>query len=166
MRRRTAWWASGAALVMILAGCTDDASSGAPAGASDAVVEFTAARGDRYEGKVRVAVHPLVVDGSTMELRLELTPVGGDPERDGEPISVEALIDRAPVLSDVRELTSYEVLGYPKEARHTDLDTTTTVGEAVLYQAWFAAPADDVRTLDLVVHPSWGSVTRVPVVRS
>lgn len=159
--RAVAGWGAGA-LLALLGGCSADASPGP----TDAVVEFTVPSGDRYRGEVRVAVHPLVVDGRTMELRVELTPLGGDDQRDAEEISLEQLVDYAPVLSDVRTLTSHQVLGYPKDMRRTDVDeTTTVVGEPVVYQAWYAAPDADMETLDLVIHPSWPQVTRVPVVR-
>lgn len=148
---------------LLLAGCAD---AGA-ASAADAVVEFTAPGVERYRGDVRVAVHPLVVDGDVAELRLELTPQGGDAQHDDAEITIEDLLDHPPLLRDVGTLTWYEVLGGGwKDPRRTDVrEVSTTVGEAVLYQAWFAAPPDDVTSLDLVVHPSWPSVAGLPVVR-
>ncbi|MCC2334806.1 hypothetical protein [Cellulomonas wangsupingiae] len=149
------------ALLLLLTGCT-----GTPADVGDPVVEFTAPHARSYDGEVRVAVHPLHVDGRSMELRLTLTPLGGDDTRDHRPIRVDELVDRTPVLSDVRTLTTYDVLGAASGPRHTAmLGAETVVGEPVVYQAWFAAPDDQVQTLDLVVDPSWGSVLRVPVVR-
>ncbi|WP_143082836.1 hypothetical protein [Cellulomonas sp. KH9] len=160
--RRSVVRGAGLGALLLLAGCT----GGTPADVGDPVVEFTAPQGRRYDGEVRVAVHPLHVEGDAMELRLTLTPLGGDEALDHRPIRVDQLLDRTPVLSDVRTLTTYDVLGAPSEPRHTAiLDAETVVGEPVVYQAWFAAPGDQVQTLDLVVDPSWGSVARVPVVR-
>lgn len=150
-------------LGLLLAGC----AGGAPAGGTDAVIDFTAPGVERYRGDVRVAVHPLVVDGDVAELRVELTPLGGDEKRDEGEVTIEDLLDHPPLLRDVGTLTWYEVLGGGwKEPRRTDVrEVSTTVGETVLYQAWFAAPPDDATSLDLVVHPSWPSVAGLPVVR-
>ncbi|WP_207800605.1 MULTISPECIES: hypothetical protein [Cellulomonas] len=160
--RRSVVQGAGLGALLLLVGCT----GGTPADVGAPVVEFTAPHSHGYDGEVRVAVHPLHVDGDAMELRLTLTPLGGDEARDHGPIRVDQLVDRTPVLSDVRTLTTYEVLGASSGPRHTAvLQAETVVGEPVVYQAWFAAPGDQVQTLDLVVDPSWGSVARVPVVR-
>ncbi|SFK27959.1 hypothetical protein SAMN05216467_2651 [Cellulomonas sp. KH9] len=170
----------GAALVaaVALAGCTGDdapAPTAGPTGSTaglvsvgdgEAVVEFTAPGTYSYGGDVRVAVQPLTVEGRTMELRVTLTPLGGDDEADDDRISVFAMLDGSPVLSDIERLTQYKVIGIPNDTMETDpVAAQTVVDQPVLYQAWFPAPDEDVDVLDLVLHPSWPTVTDLPVTR-
>ncbi|MBO0921688.1 hypothetical protein J1G42_12725 [Cellulomonas sp. zg-ZUI222] len=187
MRNRTKsaggrrWVLVGAVLVVAaaLAGCTTGDDTPVPTagptdptaglvsvGDGEAVVEFTAPGLLSYAGDVRVAVQPLTVEGRTMELRVTLTPLGGDDEGDDGRISIYDMVDGSPVLSDIERLTQYKVIGLPNDTMETDpVAAKTVVDEPVLYQAWFPAPGEDVEVLDLVLHPSWPTVTDVPVTR-
>ncbi|MCC2315211.1 hypothetical protein [Cellulomonas xiejunii] len=174
MRRWRKVVAGAVAVVGVLAGCTggetptpdvvSTPASGAQvltAGDGSGIVEFTARGTNGYTGDVRVAVQSLTVEGATMELRVALTPLDGDPE-DG--VSIYRMVDTMPVLSDVEHLKQYRTLGLPSSAWETDtVASETAVGEPVLYQVWFAAPEDDVATLDLVISPEWPTVLDVPV---
>lgn len=134
------------------------------AGDGSGIIEFTAHGTNGYGGQVRVAVQSLTVEGLTMELRIALTPLGGDPEEDEGDISIYRMVDPFPVLSDVEHLTQYKMLGLPSSRWETDnLGTTTVVDEPLLYQVWFAAPKDEVATLDLVISPEWPTILDVPV---
>lgn len=174
-------WRTVAAVVVVvvavaLAGCTggdDPAPTPAATGGGSAqlltaadgttVVEFTAPGTGGYSGDVRVEVQSLTVDGLVMELRVALTPLGGDEKDDEGKISIYDMVDAYPVLSDVEHLKQYSLL----KGWETDVVfAKTVVGEPILYQMWFAAPQDDVATLDLVISPEWPTVLDVPVSRA
>lgn len=127
----------------------------------EGVAEFVAPGLNDYDGDVRVVVDSLTVAGETMELRLRLTPLEGDPEQQ---VSIYDMFDTWPELSDLEHLTKYKVLGRPNNDWQTNkVGTKAHVGEPVLYQAWFPAPREKVESLDLSIHPSWPSVLDVPV---
>lgn len=169
-------------MVAVLAGCTGGDAEPPAAGASgsptsgagvvrvgdrDAIVELTARGVNGYDGDVHVAVQSLTVEGRTMELRVALTPLGGDEEEDDGRVSAFRIFDCWPVLSDVERLTQYHVLGGPNERMRSDpTGVKTLVGEPMLFQAWFPAPHEDVEVLDLVLDPAWPSFTDIPVTRS
>ena len=169
-------------MVAVLAGCTggdaeDPAASASSSPASgvgvvsvgdgDAIVELTARGANGYDGSVQIEVQSLTVEGRTMELRVALTPLGGDEEEDDGTISAFSVFDGMPVLSDVERLTQYHVVGGANERMRSDMTgVKTLVGEPMLFQAWFPAPHEDVEVLDLVLDPAWPSFTDVPVTRS
>ena len=163
-----------------LAGCTggdDPQPSGTTsAAAADAPGGMVQQAGTVFEGtfsvpgdpdsEVRVEVEPLVVTGKTMELRVWFTP---DIESlaDGDTANLYDLTgdgDLRPALNDLENLTQYFVLSETGMEWETDVVSADAAnGERVLYQAWFAAPAQRVESLDLSLVASWAPFEDVPV---
>ena len=162
-----------------LAGCTggdDPEPSGTGTAAAEApggtvrqagtVYDATFGVPGNTDASVRVEVEPLVVQGKTMELRVWFTP---DVESlaDGETVNIYELTgegDLRPALNDLEHLTQYFVLSETGQDWETDNVSAKTVnGEPVLYQAWFAAPVEEVESLDLSLVASWAPFEDVPV---
>ncbi len=113
---------------------------------------------------VRVEVEPLVVQGKTMELRVWFTP---DSLDEGESANIYELTgsgDLQPALNDLEHLTQYFVLSETGQKWATDtVSAKAAGGEPVLFQAWFAAPTEQVEALDLSLVASWAPFENVPV---
>ena len=114
---------------------------------------------------VRVEVEPLVVTGKTMELRVWFTP--DDDTLGDETVNLYEMTgngDLHPALNDLEHLTQYFVLSSTGLDWETDVvGAKTTNGEPLLYQAWFAAPNEQVDSLDLSLVASWAPFENVPV---
>lgn len=122
---------------------------------------------DGGEEQVRVGVEPIVVRGSTMRLRLQLTPlgpVGGDEDR----ITVYDMTagELHPRAVDPYRLVSYE----PVTSRGLELETdqfgaSTAVGGTVRYEVYLPRPVDEsISALYVSVLPTWPTFEDVPVV--
>lgn len=123
---------------------------------------------DGGDEQVRVGVEPIVVRGSTMRLRLQLTPlgpVGGDEDR----ITVYDMTagELHPRAVDPYRLVSYE----PVSSRGLELETdqfgaSTAVGGTVRYEVYLPRPVDEsISSLYVSVLPTWPTFEDVPVVR-
>lgn len=163
-----------------LAGCTggDDpepsatrsaASADAPGGTvqqAGTVFEATFTEPGDPDSGVRVEVEPLVVQGRTMELRVWFTP-DDESLADGDTVNIYEMTgdgDLHPALNDLEHLTQYFVLSETGQGWATDtVSADAANGEPVLYQAWFAAPAQKVESLDLSLVASWAPFEDVPV---
>ncbi|WP_421742413.1 hypothetical protein [Cellulomonas sp.] len=166
--------------VLGLAGCTggDDpepsgtgsavatAGPGGTAQQAGTVFEATFPVPGGSDSQVRVEVEPLVVQGRTMELRVWFTP-DDDSLADGDTVNVYGLTgegDLLPSLNDLEHLTQYFVLSETGQQWATDtVRAEAANGEPVLYQAWFAAPTEQVEALDLSLVASWAPFENVPV---
>ncbi|WP_456787038.1 hypothetical protein [Cellulomonas sp. P5_C5] len=164
--------------VLGLAGCTggDDpeptgtstsADAKAPGGTvqqAGTVFDATFPVPGNTDAEVRVEVEPLVVTGKTMELRVWFTPED-DSLADGETTNIYEMTgeDLRPSLNDLEHLTQYFVLSETGQDWETDVFAKTVNGEPLLYQAWFAAPAEQVESLDLSLVASWSPFENVPV---
>lgn len=165
--------------VLGLAGCTggdDPEPSGTGSAAADApggtvqqagtVFDATFPVPGNTDAAVRVEVEPLVVQGKTMELRVWFSP-DDDSLADGETENIYGMTgegDLHPALNDLEHLTQYFVLS--ETGQHWATDTVSAeagAGEPVLYQAWFAAPTEQVESLDLSLVASWAPFENVPV---
>lgn len=120
------------------------------------------------EDKVTVGVHSLVVKGDVMVLNLFFTPEFADHPKD-EPISVFDMVGAAwdPSLVDRENLKEYTILS---ENVTTDwaadqVYTEATNGEPVLWWGGYAAPQDDIDTVDVRVLDELPEFTDVPITR-
>ncbi|WP_185972574.1 hypothetical protein [Georgenia yuyongxinii] len=117
---------------------------------------------------VTVGLHSLVVDGQVMTLNLYFTPEFSSASDDAA-ISVFDMVGSGfgPTLVDRANLKEYTILS---ENITTDWEadqvyTEATNGEPVLWWAGFAAPQDDIDTIDVRVLDELPEFTDVPIVR-
>ncbi|MFD1507521.1 hypothetical protein FE374_13000 [Georgenia yuyongxinii] len=117
---------------------------------------------------VTVGLHSLVVDGEVMTLHLFFTPEFSSVSDDAA-ISVFDMVGSGfgPTLVDRQNLKEYTILS---ENITTDWEadqvyTEATNGEPVLWWAGFAAPQDDIDTIDVRVLDELPEFTDVPIVR-
>ena len=123
---------------------------------------------DGREEEVRVGVEPIVVRGSVMRLRVQLTPLGPvDGEEDR--IRVYDMTGRGelhPSAVDPYTLVSYSpVRGSGAAKLHTDpVSAQTSVGGTVRYEVYLPRPVEPVTSLYVNVAPTWPTFEDVPVV--
>lgn len=159
---------------------TDDATGAAADGGTDAsegtagvdfpdpedvVADATFTVPGTEKDKVRIGVESIVVSGGTMELRLVVTPEYDDGGRAasvydtfGEQMSV-ALIDR----ENLKEYQVLEADGGGRWYRTDPVYAKALPGQSVGYQSFFAAPEDDVTTVDVKLTDSWPVFEDVPL---
>lgn len=115
--------------------------------------------------KVRFGVESIVVAGSTMELRLVMTPEFDDG---GSAASVyDALGENTRIsLIDRENLKEYGVLrddSGGKTFQNNLVYTEALPGQSVAFQAFFAAPEDEISTIDVRLTDSWPVFEDVPL---
>lgn len=177
------------ALLAGLAGCGGDAPAGpsaqgtsdeetAPVSTSgagvatvstDSFVEQTVPVDGSETDTVTVGVQSLVVTGEIMTLTLVYTPSFGSREPD-ERIGFYDVLSpdtaQRPMLLDRESFKEYSVIKDGGESWTTDLfDLEVTNGEPVVFWAVYAAPQDDVDTMDIRVSSAWPEFTGVPIAR-
>lgn len=170
----------------LLAGCSagdpqpESAGASSPPGAVDASAG-DAAKGESHEvlakqqfefpgtsDKVTVGVQSLVADGDTMKLTLVLTPdfssIG-----EAEPVSIFKITDPwylSPRLIDRENHKEYSVVsGSSSKRLQVDTMSKTTNGEPIIWWGIYAAPEDDIDTVDLRVLDGMPDFTQVPIRR-
>lgn len=119
---------------------------------------------------VTLGVQSLVVDGKTMILKMVLTPDFSSVS-DNEKVSIydatgggSAYID--PKLVDRENLKEYSVIHDASESWSTDVVTTdTTNHQPVIWWGVYAAPEDDIKSVDVRVMPGVPEFTNVPIQR-
>ncbi|MBW3648728.1 MAG: hypothetical protein KY440_13335 [Actinobacteria bacterium] len=179
-----------AALACLLAGCTsgqggEDAGGETEPGAAapkddsaagveqfdpeDALVQQTLTLPQSPQDKVDIGVLSLEVEGQVMFLRLAVTPDFGS-ESDSKALSLFTSLGQttfAPTLVDVENLKEYAVVqaGSGKRWASSDLGTTSMNGTPMLAYAVFAAPEDDISSIDVRVTDFWPAFTDVPITR-
>jgi hypothetical protein len=115
--------------------------------------------------KVRFGIESIVVSDRTMELRLVMTPEFDDG---GSAASVyDALGQHVNiVLIDRENLKEYEVLqadGGGRWFRTDPIHAKALPGVSVGYQMFFAAPEDEISTIDVRLADSWPVFEDVPL---
>jgi hypothetical protein len=115
--------------------------------------------------KVRFGIESIVVSERTMELRLVMTPEFDDG---GRAASVYDALgqDTNIALIDRENLKEYHVLaadGGGRWYRSDPVHTKALPGMPVGYQAFFAAPEDDISTIDVRLAESWPVFEDVPL---
>lgn len=118
--------------------------------------------------EVTVGVHSLVVEDQTMTLRLVYTPNVQSVGATGT-VSLyniwEGTVD-APVLVDRENLKEYSVVQTDGRRWMADLhETEAANGDPLVWWGVYAAPEDDIETLDLRVASYLPEFTDVPVER-
>ncbi|WP_417233311.1 hypothetical protein [Arthrobacter sp.] len=119
---------------------------------------------------VKLGVQSLVVEGKTMVLKLVVTPEFSSVG-DNEPVSIydatgggSAYI--APKLVDRENLKEYSLIHDGATSWSTEIVTTdTTNHQPVIWWGVYAAPEDDVKTMDLRTMPGVPEFTNVPIQR-
>ncbi len=148
-------------------GGSDDAATGGAVvvGGHDytPVAQATLAVPNKPEDKVDVGVVSLTAKGTSVELRVVMTP---HLAAAGDDINVFTMFGSSvhPQLVDVGALTSYELLATSGKQLETDVvDAKTQDGKPLLYQAWFPRPQGDPAAVDVWLHGSWPVFEDVPV---
>jgi len=131
----------------------------------DVVADATFTVPGTESDKVRFGVESIVVSGRTMELRLVMTPEFDDG---GSPASVyDALGTNTRIsLIDRENLKQYEVLREDSGSGSFQNDlvyTKALPGQSVGFQAFFAAPEDEITTIDVRLADSWPVFEDVPL---
>ncbi|MCA5892064.1 hypothetical protein LEP48_01695 [Isoptericola sp. NEAU-Y5] len=168
---------------LALSGCTSGGQDDAAADAADAPAGAAQESGDAAPGgvvgvdfpdpddvvadatftvpgtkdEVRVGIESLTVRGETTELRLVFTPQYDD----GDAISVFSMLGET---SGGLDLIDRENLKEYRTGYTTDyVGAKAARGESVGFQAYFAAPEDDITTIDVKLHDSWPVFEDVPL---
>jgi len=103
--------------------------------------------------EVTVGLHSLQVDGEVMRLDLSFTPDG----RPNETYHINAMNRSSrmyPVLNDRENLKQYSLLRSSGTVWATDTSpfgTEVANGQTLMYYGYYAAPEDDIETLDIAV---------------
>ncbi|RYV52211.1 hypothetical protein [Pengzhenrongella frigida] len=114
-----------------------------------------------------VGVESLVVEGKTMTLRLVVSPTF-DSQPTSETVTfLEAFNDTfRPVLLDRTNLKQYSIVGdQTGVGLKTDMHAEVMNGGSALAWFVFAAPEDDIETIDLQLDSSWPEIRDVPITR-
>jgi hypothetical protein len=128
---------------------------------ADATFTVPGTEGD----EVRFGIESIVVSDRTMELRLVMTPEFDDG---GRAASVYDALgqDTNIALIDRENLKEYHVLaadGGGRWYRSDPVHTKALPGMSVGYQAFFAAPEDEISTIDVRLAESWPVFEDVPL---
>ncbi|WP_435738225.1 hypothetical protein V5D56_06440 [Cellulosimicrobium sp. PMB13] len=171
--RPTVVVAAAVVLGLALGGCSGDDPAEAPTPVVVGATEYEPILETRLpvpgsaEDEVTVGLVSLVAEGSTVELRVLLTPhfVEDDPDRPEEHSVYDMLgSHHDPWLLDVGSLTRYDVVSAPGKDMATDVVYAQTAnGHPLLYQAWFPRPEGDPATVDVRLHDAWPAFEDVPV---
>lgn len=114
---------------------------------------------DSTEEKVKIGIEGIIVDGDTMELRLLFTP-----EENLEKVKLNEVLPYATrvhmdiKLIDRENLKEYHVIEAPgtlptwyQTGGRNEADVEALAGEVVGFQSFYAAPEDDIDTIDVVL---------------
>ncbi len=151
----------------------DNGGAGSAAGVdefdpNDVFVEQTVALAASPEDEVTIGVQSLQVDGEVMQLRLVVTPNFTSVE-DGETVSLYDILEQGtfrPSLLDLENLKEYSIIRDGSTPWGSDsVDTQAVNGTPMLVFAVFAAPQDDIDTVDVSIREVWPSFTGVPIER-
>lgn len=113
-------------------------------------------------------VHSLVVEGDIMTVWLTYTPEFGSVDA-GETVNLFDLVDPMkfrPVLVDRENLTEYTPISdNGQDWSISSLDVEAVNGETALWWGVYAAPQDDIDTIDLRIFDDMPEFTDVPISR-
>ena len=180
----------GACLVvaaLLLTGCSgsdepspvqgaDQTNSGAAVAerSTEVIVEQTVADPAAPDDQVTIGVQSLTVEGTTMVLRLIVTPDFASTS-DSEEISLADAWGTGALrfgvtlrLLDRENLKEYSVIADTSGQRwasdNSD-EVSSTNGEPMYVFAVFAAPEDDIDSVDLLLREVWPEFSDVPITR-
>ncbi|UTT58923.1 hypothetical protein [Cellulosimicrobium cellulans] len=171
--RRTRALAPTAALVALaltLGACSGDADDG-PTPVAVGPEEYQPILETRVpvpgsaEDEVTLGLVSLTAEGSTVELRVLMTPhFAGDDPTDAHSVYDMFGKDHNPRIVDLGALTQYDVVSGSGKDLATDVVFAETVnGRPLLYQAWFPRPEGEPAAVDVRLHDSWPAFEDVPV---
>jgi hypothetical protein len=133
----------------------------------DVIVEQTFALANP-DDKVTVGLQSLVVDGQVMTLTMVVTP-DFSSVRDDEDVSLFDVNEETlfrPTLLDRANLKEYSVITDAGTAwASRDVETRTRNGTPMRVFAVFAAPEDDIDTVEVSFRNEWAPFTDVPIER-
>ena len=180
-------------LGLLLTGCTGGDGAKAPSAGGEQVgsqssgagveergiktlVEQTVSSPDAPEDKVTIGVQSLTVKDETMVLRLVLTPdfrsvSDNEPVELGDAVRVGSqFFGVALRLLDRKNLKEYSVVHNVNNFRvkwwaSASSDVSSVNGEPMYAFAVFAAPEDDIDSIDVRVDEQWPEFTDVPITR-
>lgn len=187
LRSRSSAVVAGLATLALLTACTgtsstetsddsDDTGSSSSADGSSAHVDELDAQDVLVSGTFPLASNPddtttigvqsLTVEGKTMVLRLVVTPDFASVSDSDVVRLYDAFDDEyRPRLIDRENLKEYAVI----KASGTDFAAPytreTPNGTPTLAWFAFAAPEDDIETIDLLVQPDWPELLDIPITR-
>lgn len=109
--------------------------------------------------QVRVGIEEIIVTERTMELRLLLTPEGG------EDMTASGMLghQRGATLIDRENLKEYGAVNYSGQYYGTDAHVEMPSGQTVGFQRFYAPPEDDITEIDVVLDLSWPPFEDVPL---
>lgn len=123
------------------------------------------------EDSATVGVQSLTVEGPTMVLRLVVTPDFAS-ESDSQAIDLGEAVNVGVEffgvqlrLLDRENLKEYSVIHDGPKWWASPGEVSSTNGQPMYAFAVFAAPEDDIQTVDVVVDPSWPQFIDVPITR-
>ena len=131
----------------------------------EVVVEQTVALPESPDDEVTLGVHPLVVEGDVMVLRVTMTPRFASVS-DREVINLFEVMGEAlfrPQLIDGENLKEYSVIGGPVPWNSGELELETVNGSPMVAWAYYAAPVDDLEAIDVRISDGWPAFTDVPI---
>jgi len=135
----------------------------------EVLVEQVYEHPDNPEDEVTLGVVSLTVEGEVMVLRLAMTPRLASASDSSSISQFKALGEELfrPTLVDAENLKEYSVIkqngGSPWQTK--DLELKTVNGGTMLAWAYFAAPEDDIDTIDLRLSDNVPAFTDIPITR-
>lgn len=132
----------------------------------DVIVSETFPLTSNPDDKTTIGVQSLTVEGKTMILRLVVTPEFASVSKSEEIRLDDAFDDEyKPRLIDRENLKVYSVISEAGTAFAAPYSRETV--NFTPTQAWFAfaAPEDEIETIDLRVHPDWPEFLDIPITR-
>lgn len=154
----------------------DDEVSDSGAGVEDrdteAIVEQTVTLPESPDDGATVGIQSLTVEDETMVLRLVITPDFAS-ESDSEVVTLGEALGSSGFkfgvnlrLLDRSNLKEYSVVNTDGAWwASSSNDVGSTNGEPMYAFAVFAAPEDDIDTIDVRIHEQWPEFTDVPITR-
>lgn len=155
------------------AGASQDSGGGVQERDAPAIVEQSVVADPGFpEDAVTIGIQSLSVDGPTMVLRLVVTPDFASVS-DDEEVALADVWSRAEKfgvpfrLIDRDNLKEYSVIADVNGDRWASgsYDVETVNGEPMYAFAVFAAPEDDIETVDVRLNEQWPDFTDVPITR-
>jgi hypothetical protein len=149
----------------------DDSGAGVEDREAEPIVEQTVALPGSPDDKAAVGVQSLTVEGKTMVLRLVVTPdfasvSDSDTVSLGDAMDVGAQFFGVSLrLLDRENLKEYSVIHGNTDWWASAAQISARNGEPMYAFAVFAAPEDDIDTVDVRLNEQWPEFTDVPITR-
>ena len=135
---------------------------------NDVLAKQTVSMPKNPQDTVEFGLQSLTVEGSIATLRLVVTPRFKSESAD-ETISlfdIYGAVNGGIYLLDRKNLKRYDVVrNGPKKFESDSVDTKTVNGTPMAVYAVFAAPQDEIATIDVFVADYWPAFKNVPVKR-